>query len=164
MKAKRRRRSAAGPDLFADGGGPKQPAQRIADAGNYATRTIRRWILADPAAVAVCRQLASSVRTDESRRRELGKRLAAWFASEVHLEEPSAAYADYLTGSTEAEWGMLADELLADAWPEGPKRNAPALGAGAFFAPGRRNPRPLALSARLLQHGPLTGFRPQGSS
>lgn len=131
MKGKRRRRSTAEPDLFSDSETPRQRTLRIAGAGNYATRTIRRWILADPTAIATCRKLAACVRADavpanqshggheEFRRRELGQRLAAWFAREVRLEEPSATYADYLTGSIEVEWGMLAGELLADAWPEG---------------------------------------------
>jgi hypothetical protein len=61
----------------------------------------------------------SRINVEEYRRDELARFLAAWFAREVRVEEPSAVYADFLAGSIEVEWEMLADELLTESWSEG---------------------------------------------
>lgn len=132
MKTKRRkppRREAA--DLFSVEETSVHRLLRLLQSGNYATRTIRRWIFADPSAIDACRELLAQIRTTKSSafrsridvgeylREELARLLAAWFAREVRVEEPSANYADYLAGSIEVEWGMLADELLTESWSEG---------------------------------------------
>ena len=132
MKTRRRRpASLVVPDLFSALETTKQKAERIARTGNYATRTIRRWIRSDPAAVCACRDISddvcrltvpeklSRVQRDRHRVDELAILLKNWFQRIVGEEEPSASYAEYLCGSIDVEWDILAAEVLGNDWAEG---------------------------------------------
>lgn len=131
MRSKQRRQTAIVPNLFSLLETPRQKSDRLAATGNYATRTIRKWIRSDPFTLQACFELAEDVKRmpvsrDVSRAQiatlrtvELTLQLIGWFRRAVREEEPSASYADYLCGSIDVEWGMLAAELLAREWPEG---------------------------------------------
>lgn len=133
MRRKRpRAKKSAIPDLVSNWESRKQKAERVEKVGNYATRTVRKWIRSDPFTIEACQAMAADTRRirvnnshpqsqcDALRISELTRRVSAWFHTAVREEEPSAAYADFLTGSIDVEWGILAEELLADVWGEGP--------------------------------------------
>lgn len=133
MTQNKRRRIAKRrqPDLFSLLETPRQKTQRVAAAGNSATRTIRKWIRSDPASVAACCDLAQGVlriplqpgvtkaQAAALRREELAQQLKVWFRRAVRKDEPSANYADYLCGSIDVQWWMLAEEMLDGEWLQG---------------------------------------------
>lgn len=87
----RRRKPRDGRTLFSDWR-PRLPSD---SEGTYATRSVIRWIMADPATTDECRLLCDAAEAGD------------WFQDAVRREEVSASYAAFLLESINIEWPLV---------------------------------------------------------